>query len=316
MSNQKPALIATNDAVTMILDGEVFTGTKEYALKSGFFVAFKQGLFQKAADILNKAKAITRRSLGAFEVENGVILHNGVAVHNVVATRIVELSDAGLPFMPAVKFLEKLLDNPSKRATDELYGFLEHKNLPLTEDGDFLAYKSVQSNYLSKASGREPVEVSTDGGKTWKTYVGQIPNKVGSIVRMTRRLVDDNREHECSVGLHVGSLEYSGPQGWYHGSGDNIVIVKVNPKNAVSVPRDHSAQKLRVSEYEVISDFRGAYETPLTDSEGTEYDASNDVVEVFCDLDEDGCGWEGSYTELEDGYACPDCGLDYTIDSI
>lgn len=316
MSNQKPALIATNDAVTMILDGEVFTGTREYATKAGFFVAFKQGLFQKAADILNKAKAITRRSLGAFEVVDGVIYHNGAAVHNVVASRIVELSDAGLPFMPAVKFLEKLLDNPSPRATSELYGFLEHKNLPLTEDGDFLAYKSVQSNYLSKASGREPVEVSTDGGKTWTVFIGQIPNKVGSIVRMRRNLVDDNREHECSHGLHVGSLEYSGPNGSYHGSNDNIVIVKVNPRDAVSVPRDHSAQKLRVSQYEVLSDFKGAYEAPLTSSEGVEYDAADSTVEVFCDEDNDGCGWEGTYSDLDDGYACPDCGLDYSIDSV
>lgn len=310
------AVLVTNDAVTLVFEGEVFSGSRDYAEKSGVLVALTQKAFRKAADLLNKAKAIVRRSLGAFEVENGVILHNGVRVNNVVAERIVQLSDAGLPFMPAVKFLENILQNPSKRATDELYAFLEHKGLPLTEDGHFIAYKSVQSDYLSKASGVEPVEVSKDGGKTWKTFVGQIPNNVGNLVRMTRNLVDDNREHECSKGLHVGSLGYSGPTGWYHGSGDNIVIVKVNPRDAVSVPRDHDAQKLRVSQYEVISNFKGAYEAPLTASDGAEFDGVSDEPEVECSENYDGCGWQGSYSQLGRGRTCPDCGFDDALDAI
>jgi len=317
MSNKdEVALIATNDSVTFILDGEVFTGTREYAEKAGFFVAYKEKAFQKAAEILNKAKAVVRRSLGAFTVEDGIIYHDGLPVHNTVASRIIELSDAGLPFMSAVNFLAKLLLNTSNRSVSELYEFLEHKNLPLTEDGDFLAYKTVQSDFLSKASGREPVEVSTDGGLTWKTFIGKIPNNVGNIVRMKRNLVNDDREQTCSVGLHVGSLEYAGPQGWYHSYGDVVLIVKVNPKNAVSVPSDHNAQKLRVSEYEVLSIFKGAYESPLASNDGSEFGVNSDTVEVYCDEDYDGCGWEGSYAELDRGYRCPDCGEDFTIFAI
>lgn len=316
MSNTtEPAVLVTNDAVTLILEGEVFTGSRDYAEKSGVLVALKQKAFRKAADLLNKAKAITRRSLGAFVVENGVILNDGVPVHNVMAERIIQLSDAGLPFMAAVNALKNLLENPSKRAVDELYLFLEHRNMPLTEDGHFLAYKSVQSDYLSKATGREPVEVSTDGGKTWKTYVGKIPNNVGNLVRMKRNLVDDNRQHECSFGLHVGALGYSGPNGWYHQEGDKIVIVKVNPRDAVSVPSDANAQKLRVSQYEVIADFKGAYEAPLASSEGEEYPHQSDNPEVFCSFEWDGCGWEGSYSELKGGYACPDCLSTDTLDA-
>lgn len=298
MKNQtEPAVLVTNDAVTLILDGEVFTGSRDYANKSGVLVALKQKNFRKAAELLNKAKAIVRRSLGAFVVENGTILHNGVPVHNVVAERIVQLSDAGLPFMPAVKFLENLLQNPSKRAVDELYEFLEHKGLPLTEDGHFLAYKSVRSDYKDKFS-------------------GTIDNSVGKVVQVPRNSVDDNREHECSSGLHVGALAYSGPNGWYHQTGDKIVIVKVNPKDAVSVPRDHSAQKLRVCRYEVISDFKAAYEAPLTDPQGDGFDGASDEPEIWCDYENGGCGWEGSYSELKGGYTCPECDENGTLESL
>lgn len=293
MSNQNVAFNITNDAVVLVLNGEAFTGSREYAEKAGVLVALKNKDYSKAADLLNKEKAIVRRSLGAFTIEGGTIFFNDTPIHNVVATRIVELSDAGLPFMPAVKFLENLLQNPSKRAVDEGYDFLQHRGLPLTEDGFFLAYKSVRSDYKDK-------------------YSGTIDNSVGQVVEVPRNTVDDNREHECSHGLHVGALAYSGPQGWYHSAGDKVVIVKVNPRDIVSVPRDHSAQKLRVCRYEVISDFKGAYEAPLTSSDGAEFDGISDEAEVFCD----GCGWEGSYIELERGYVCPECGDDENIEEV
>jgi hypothetical protein len=280
----EPAVLVTNNNVTLVIDGEVFTGSREYAEQSGVLVALNKKDFARAAELLNKAKAITRRSLGAFELEGETIMFRGIPVHNVVATRIVQFVESGLPFMPAVRFLENLLENPSKRAVDEGYAFLEHKNLPLTEDGCFLAYKSVRSDYLDK-------------------YSGTIDNSVGKVVEVPRNMVDDNREHECSAGLHVGSLEYAGPSGWYNRPNDNVVIVKVNPRDIVSVPRDHSAQKMRVCRYEVIADFVAKYEAPLTASNGESFKGSSEP-EVDC-YD---CGWVGAYSQLDRGRECPDCG--------
>ena len=130
------------------------------------------------------------------------------------------------------------MKNPSKRAVDELYSFLENHNLGLTLDGCFLAYKSVGSNYLDK-------------------YSGTFDNKPGAILEMPRNSVDDESNRTCSHGFHVGALEYSGPGGWYNGPNDKVIIVKVNPADAVSVPADHSAQKLRVCKYEVVGDYKG-----------------------------------------------------------
>lgn len=316
----EPATLITNDTVTLILNGEVFAGTREYAQKSGVLVALKQKDYQKAADLLNKAKAIVRKSLGQFTIENGVIYHNDVPVRNVVADRIVALSDAGLPFMPAVRFLENILQNPSMNSKEAGYKFLELKGLPLTEDGHFLAYKSVRSDYKSKTAGREPAQVSTDGGVTFQTVTGNLPNNVGNILKIERNMVDDDREKQCSYGLHVGSLGYSGPQGWFYNqaSGDKILIVKVNPRDIVSIPNDATAEKLRVCQYEVLDDFKAAYSAPLVSNEGAAFESGSDSVEVFCSENFDGCGWEGSFSELRQkgfGY-CPNCGNDEALDTV
>jgi hypothetical protein len=69
---------------------------------------------------------------------------------------------------------------------------------------------------------------------------------------MARNQVDDNRDHGCSHGLHIGNYEYA-----THFGGDNskLLVVKFNPSDAVSVPHCTSHQKLRVAKYTVIKDI-------------------------------------------------------------
>ena len=303
----KDNFLVTNDSVTVILrDGRHAFGSRDVAERTGVLAALIAGNFQKAFDLLNKASAVSARSFGKFTVSDGQLIFNGEVLHNAVSERVLEFLEVGLPFEPLLAFQEKMFSNPSKRAQDEGYKFLEHKNLPLTEDGCFLAYKSVRSDYLSKASGSEPVEVSTDGGKTFKVFTGRIPNNVGSIVRMQRALVDDDFRNECSNGLHVGCLAYSGPQGWYHSYGDKVVIVKVDPKDIVSVPDDHSATKMRVSQYEVLMDFKGAYDVPVVNATGNAFEGEELESEVFCNYSD--CTFEGLFADLIKGYGCPECG--------
>lgn len=54
--------------------------------------------------------------------------------------------------------------------------------------------------------------------------------------------------------VHVGALDYIKSYGH---QGDVVLLVKVNPRDAVSVPSDHNAQKLRVCRYEVLSVYEG-----------------------------------------------------------
>jgi hypothetical protein len=132
--------------------------------------------------------------------------------------------------------------NPSKRSTEELYKFLEHKAMPITPDGCFLAYKGVNDNYTDVHSGR-------------------FSNRPGVTNSMPRQKVDDDFRNGCSYGFHVGSLEYA--TSW----GSRTVIVKVDPADVVSVPSDCNCQKLRTSKYTVVCDYKGKLGENLADAD-------------------------------------------------
>ncbi|MAR20684.1 MAG: hypothetical protein CMD25_01275, partial [Flavobacteriales bacterium] len=140
-----------------------------------------------------------------------------------------------------------LMENPSMQSQQELYDFLEHENLPVTEDGCFLAYKAVRSDFKDK----------------WK---GTFDNSVGQVCEMRRAKVDDNRKVGCSQGLHAGALNYVANYGSVD-AGDNIVIVKINPQDVVSVPSDCDCEKLRTCKYEVVGLYQGELPKPLYKAE-------------------------------------------------
>lgn len=171
-------------------------------------------------------------------IENGQVVINGEPVNNVLTERALELSRKGFPVHFLMKFLENCQQNPSNRAINELYDFLQNRNLPITDDGCFLAYKRVRSDWMD-------------------IYSGKIKNEIGTTISIPRKSVDEERKNTCSYGLHVGALEYVR----HYGSGGHVLIVKVNPKNCISVPLDHNAQKLRVCEYSILYEI--VEEAPL-----------------------------------------------------
>jgi hypothetical protein len=198
------------------------------------------------------------------------VTYAGEEIHNIVVDRILNFIKNGLPYEPLVKFLDKLMENPSRRAVNELYKFLEHKKMPLTPDGDFLAYKSVQANF-------------TD----W--YSGQHDFSIGQVREMARNQVCDNADVGCSAGFHAGSEEYAKS---FNGGG-NLVIVKINPADVVSVPTDCECQKLRASRLEVVALYRKALDKELYDKVYNNYihpyrpEAQEAMNEMFGYDDED-----------------------------
>lgn len=225
---------------------------------------------------------------GKVKVENGEVTYNGKVLHNVVVDRILEFMKSKLPFEPLVKFLEKLMSNPSKKSVDELYGFLEHKSLPISDDGDFLAYKSVRNDFYSKRAGSLTLIQGTTNSE------GRIYNAPGEVIECVRNEVDDDTNNYCSQGLHVGALTYAGPGGWYNDSSNKVVYVKVNPADAVSVPGDHGATKLRVCKYEVV----GEYQKPL--DAGLYVATTENEVKSYDELRNDPCGGYGYDEDEED----------------
>jgi hypothetical protein len=231
--------------------------------------------------LIDIPKSITKQTHGKITVEHDTIIYDGKPLHNSLTARILAILREGFDINNLLLFLEQLMQNPSYRSIQELYDFLEHKGLPITSDGHFLAYKAVRADFKDK-------------------YSGTFDNTVGKIVEITRGEVDDDRSHECSNGLHVGAIDYvSG----YRKDDDVIVIVKVNPKDAVSVPRDHNATKLRVCRYEVVDILKSddpLHPKAIEAAVHTGYDPVTEDEDEDEDEDEcENCGEYDCYGECE-----------------
>ena len=220
-------------------------------------------------ELVDIEKAIATFSQGQVSIINGKVMFEGEEVHGSISKRIIEFMSKGLPFQPLVKFLENLMQNPSMQSQQELYDFLEHENLPITEDGCFLAYKAVNSDFKDK----------------WR---GTFDNSVGQVCEMRRAKVDDNRGRGCSSGLHAGALNYVANYGSVD-AGDNIVIVKINPEDVVSDPSDCTCEKLRTCKYEVVGLYQGELPKPLykAEFEADSYVDDEEYSTVYDEYDED-----------------------------
>lgn len=275
---QEINFIDTGSAVTLIADGKAFTIAASHQNYQGILDALKAKDWanaRKLADLATAVRSYVSSASADVEVKNGGVYFKGEKLGGAVVSKILRFLDEGKPTEPLIKFVERLMANPSFNSRQRLYEFLEAGHVPITERGTFLAYKAVQSDYKSKTAGVEDVEVSTDGGKTWKVYKGNIPNNVGNIVKVDRSKVDDNPDNHCSRGLHLGMLSYV--NSFAYGS-DKKIIVEVDPADVVSVPNDCGCQKLRAARYVVITDFKGEFTTALANADNpySDDDYSND----------------------------------------
>jgi len=244
-------------SMTVLYNGESFSVDKDHPNYKELLYSFQENDFSTFVDLTKVANGvkvyIQKDSSGnktGLELVDDKIYYNGKELHSTLVSRITGMKQEGHQIEYMMVFLENLLKNPSNRAVEELYDFLMNKNLPITEDGCFLAYKSVNRDFLAKHPGCNLTLVQGE------VIQNRINNAVGQVIECVRNEVDDERGHECSKGLHVGGLQYSGPNGWYHSYGDKVVIVKVNPADVVSVPKDHNAQKVRVCRYEVVEEYK------------------------------------------------------------
>lgn len=182
--------------------------------------------------LFDQAIAMSRFMAGQVTNDGGTLFFKGQPVHGLVADRIKEFMAKGMPYQPLVKFLERLLANPSKRSVDELYTFLEKNKMPITEDGFVLGYKGVTADYKDERT------------RTLDYSIGAV------VPRLERNQVDDNWRVACSNGYHVGSESYA--KGW----GAKTVIVKLDPADVISVPEE-DCHKMRVCFFEVVTDYAG-----------------------------------------------------------
>lgn len=185
-------------------------------------------------EINDEQEAIKKWSKGAITFDGTDAFFNGFKLHSSIRRRLIAMVEADEDVSVLEKFLENLFENPSSNSVEQLYGFLTKNNLPITPDGMFFAYKKVRWDMKD-------------------IYSGTFDNSVGAKPKMARHQVDDNMHQTCSHGLHVASFDYMQHYGGSNKNADDvIVIVKVNPKDVVSVPTDYNNAKMRVTTYEVV----------------------------------------------------------------
>lgn len=232
------AHIITQDAVTIYVDGSVHTVSSDSDIFNAVINAVNDGDADEVTRLVSTAKQ-TISDLSGGEISHCVetnTLRYGDYVLDipVITTRLYQLWTGGYKYDSLLRFVDRLRLNPSYRAVQELYRFLEACNLPITSDGHFLAWKMVRNDY-------------TD------IYSGRFDNSIGAKPSMPRNEVDEDSDRTCSSGLHVCSKEYLGNYG-YSSNSDRVMVVKVDPADVVAVPRDYNNSKMRTSGYEVIGE--------------------------------------------------------------
>ena len=281
--NQVPYIINEN-SLTIFWEGKPYTLRKDHVNFNLAKSAILEARYDDLGDLLDIAKAVEDFVQGDVEVKDEVVYYKGHRLHGVVVDKLLEMLRAGMKdSAPLVNFITRLQSNPSANSVNELYSFMSYKSLPNTPEGKILGYKGVQSDFWSNTGNADTIVLQ---GQTNERH--QIFNGVGETIEVARRCVDDNKDHHCSFGLHIGSYDYA--NNWA-GEDGRLLIVEFDPEDAVSVPTDCNFQKLRVSKYRVVADItdtRKELNKPVYEANKPIY-GSNDVdLEVGFAEDDDG----------------------------
>ena len=293
----KPAYIVTSNAITVIWEGQPYTVNTDNPNYTGLKNALLNAEYENIGRFLDIKKQIEDFSHGSIKVIAEKVYYGNHELKGFVIDKLLEFLRSGAKdAQPILNFIEKLMFNPSKNSVDQLYTFLSYKTLPLTETGNVIGYKGVDTNYYSKHGNKNTIVITGTVNEN-----GCILNKIGDTIEVARNCVDDNKDNHCSNGLHVGSYDYA--KDWA-GNNGHLLMVEFNPSDAVSVPTDCNFQKLRVSKYKVIGEVpfeRIKEEAPLNEpyyntDEEIDVDDEND-----CD-DDCGCNINEGYEYSDSTY--------------
>lgn len=236
--------------------------------------AVRNSDWDRARELAEPAEAVRKAVAGVdggdVHIDNGIVLFGDLELHNTLTDRMLAMLSDGFDVTPLMLFLENLMSNPSFRAVNELYDFLEASHLPITEDGHFLAYKRIKEDY-------------TD------CHSGTMDNSIGEVVEMPRNMVDEDKNRTCSAGLHFCARSYLDN---FHGA--RIVVLKINPADVVAIPTDYNNAKGRTCRYEVIqeleveapAELEAAIDTQAYTAGVLQLDDEGETVARFDNLDE------------------------------
>ena len=225
--------ILGSDSLTAFVKGKPYTVNRSAEIFNAALIAVRNDSEDEFLEVMS-VKATVAKMFSAMtdvQVVDNRVMYGDREITGLLARRVFEMLEHNLNIKPMLNFIANLMKNPSKRAVDETFGFVDACKLPITEDGCILAYKRIRDDYKD-------------------CHSGSIDNSVGALVEMQRNAVDEDKDRTCSYGLHFCSYDYLSSF-----SGARIVVLKINPMDIVAIPSDYNNSKGRCCKYEVIDEI-------------------------------------------------------------
>jgi hypothetical protein len=243
MSNSHASLI-TPEGIVVYYNGILQNVSSTHPVYDQVVAAVRKEDWAEVERLVDLTKVI-RDSLEnepGFEVEAGSIKLNGRAFPDMISQKALSMIKSGHSVAVLARFLRKLIDNPYLVGQDGLLRFCEANGILLHEDGDLIAFKGVDEDWLD-------------------CHSRTISNAIGAVIpRKAHWEVDRNPAVPCSVGYHVGSESFA------RGYGQRTVLVKVDPRDWIETPNDMQFGKGRVCFYQVIAEMDRSNPLPVQES--------------------------------------------------
>lgn len=190
--------------------------------------------------LLDIPAAITSFTGGEITVYNGKLFYRGSEVKNNLASIILGFVKSGdeTAAEPFKRFLANCRQNPDLALVDTIYDWCVKGNLPITPEGELIAWKVVGRDYMSLRAGKR----------------GHLRHRIGDVVTEPREECDPNRNQTCSTGIHFASLEYLQSGAYGGGANSRYMAVVINPADITAIPTDYNLSKGRCCKLRVVGE--------------------------------------------------------------
>ena len=231
--------ILNEDGITVFYKNKPSKYSCEHPQFDDIVDAVREGDLKKLEDALSRTTLVKHfDKSGFFYKKDGMPFNmffiddngNEVLVNGYLYSLMERFYKLNLDPTRLINFIKKIHQNPDQNAIVDLYDFICYNQMPIEEDGDFLAYKWVKDDYYDCHSHTNR-------------------NRIGDIVEFPRQKCDPDRNHVCSTGLHFCSKDY----GQF---GSRLMVIKINPRDVISIPTDYHLAKGRCCRYEVVDEIK------------------------------------------------------------
>lgn len=236
--NDDPMVVIFGSMIQIITREDTYTieSDDNEALYKEVFARVGANDFDGAIQLIKDAEKESSEGYEVLDEENhlvmfdGELFYYGVHLTSTIAKRIEKDAAEGTLDDRYIKFLVRLLRNPSAKSVEMLYDFMQANDIDILPDGRIKCFRGV---------------TQLPDGSCVDYHSGKVPQYEGCFISMPRNFVEDNPEVACSHGLHCASAEYAKGYGV-------LTEVAVDPADVVSVPYDYDFAKCRCCRFEIL----------------------------------------------------------------